>query len=275
MKPFLKWAGGKGRLLETLAPLFPLDIGQRRLVEPFLGGGAVFFALEPTRALLGDANEDLVLTYSSIRDYVEAVIVELRFLAINHSEDFYYVQREAFNRKEDRFRPQRAAQFIYLNRTCFNGLFRVNSSGAFNVPFGRYTNPEILNEELLRTASRVLRPHRVLASSFEKTLTHEFIGPHDFVYLDPPYDPIDEDSFVAYGKGGFGVEDQKLLREHFGCLHGQGAKLMLSNSDTAFVRELYKDFDITAIRAPRSVGAAAETRKDVGEVVIRNYKGVA
>jgi DNA adenine methylase len=236
----------------------------------------VFFHLEPSRALLADANADLMLTYVAVRDQVEDVITELRFLAFNHNEPFFYTQRDIFNeeRLERRYayRPRHAARFIYLNRTGFNGLWRVNAEGAYNVPFGRYDNPEILNEERLRAASVLLKPHRLLSLPFDLTLAHEFIGPHDFVYLDPPYAPLsDTANFAAYTEDGFDTNALRELRKHVDRLSSQGAKFMLSNSDTAIVREVFAGYGFTAIDAPRSVGASAETRGKVGEVVVRNY----
>ncbi len=282
--PFLKWVGGKGRLLNSLLPLLPANVDRMRHVEPFAGGAAMFFARNPERAVLADVNHDLVLTYNAVRDDVEGVIGKLGSLARGHSSEHYYAVRAAYN-SGARIAPRagrpaskrpgnspalRAAQFIYLNKTCFNGLHRVNRRGEFNVPAGRYSAPRILNEGLLRAASNILARTEVKYARFEELV--EYARPGDFVYLDPPYEPVsDTANFTAYTSGGFSRDDQTRLRDVVRVLDRRGCKVMLSNNDVPFIREIYREFDVTQVFAPRAVNSDASARGLVPEVVVRNY----
>lgn len=268
----MKWVGGKSRLLAQLAPLLPPGVDERRHVEPFLGGGAMFFARRPARALLADVNPALVGTYEAVRDDVEGVIAALTRLARRgHAEDAYYAVRERYNRERRAPKSERAAMFLYLNKTCFNGLHRVNRRGEFNVPEGRYKNPRILDEAGLRAASRVLRQVEIRHAGFEEMI--EYVRPGDFVYLDPPYEPVSETaSFTAYAAGdGFSRADQTRLRDVFAELDRRGAKLMLSNSDVPFIRELYARWRIDVVAAPRAINCDVRGRGLVSEVVVRNF----
>lgn len=231
----------------------------------------MFFARRPARALLADFNKALVETYLAVRDEVEAVLLELEVLATAHAAGSYYGVRERYNRGLGRPRAERAAMFIYLNKTCFNGLHRVNRRGEFNVPEGRYKNPRIFDPEGLRSASRALAGTEIRHASFEDLL--EYARPGDFVYLDPPYEPVsDTASFTAYATGdGFTRQDQRRLRDVFAILDRRGCKLMLSNSDVPFIRELYADFRIDRVVAPRAVNCDARRRGLVSELVVRNY----
>jgi len=268
--PIVKWVGGKGRLLPQLAPLLPPGVELMRHVEPFVGGGAVFFALRPPRALLCDVNPALVDTYTAVRDDVEAVIDQLRALAAGHDARAYYRVRDRYNRGRKLAPAQRAAMFIYLNKTCFNGLHRVNRRGEFNVPAGRYDNPRILNEDALRSASAELSRAELVCSGFERLLTAA--KPGDFVSLDPPYEPVSQTaSFTAYAQDGFGREDQLRLRDVYAVLDRRGCKLMLSNSDVPFIRDLYARWNIARVSASRAVNSDASKRGPVPEVVVRNY----
>ncbi|MGB8222882.1 MAG: DNA adenine methylase [Polyangiales bacterium] len=269
--PFVKWAGGKGRLLSQLRPLLPSGVEQMRHVEPFVGGGALFFARRPARALLTDINPTLVATYSAIRDDVAAVIGALRGLAHRHSKESYYEIRERYNEGRRVSVSQRAAMFIYLNKTCFNGLHRVNRKGAFNVPVGSYKNPRILNEDALHAASRALEGAQLRCEPFDALL--ESAKPGDFIYFDPPYEPVSQtSSFTSYARDGFSREDQTRLRDVYKALDRRGCKLMLSNSDVPFIRNLYRSFHIDTVAAPRAINCDAKKRGKVTEVLVRNYR---
>ena len=270
--PFIKWVGGKARLMDQLAPLFPAAADRMRHVEPFIGGGAMFFARDPSRALIGDVNPDLIGTYRAIRDDVDGVIAALRPLAAaGHGKDTYYAVRERYNTGEGRGEPLRAAMFVYLNKTCFNGLHRVNKKGHFNVPVGRYKNPKILEEAGLRAASGALSKADIRHQGFEELLDQA--RPGDFVYFDPPYEPVSRTaSFTSYAADGFSQDDQRRLRDVYRELDRRGCKLMLSNSDVPFIRELYADYQIDIIRAARAINSNASGRGKVNEVVVRNYR---
>ena len=268
--PFVKWVGGKGRLLSQLRPLLPPGAEQMRHVEPFVGGGALFFSRCPRRALLTDINPSLVATYTAIRDDVEGVIGGLSRLASRHSKERYYQVRERYNQGGRVSTSKRAAMFIYLNKTCFNGLHRVNRKGEFNVPVGAYKNPRILNEAALQAASEVLRGADLRCASFDTLL--ENAKPGDFVYFDPPYEPVSATaSFTSYARGGFSRDDQTRLRDVYKALDRRGCKLMLSNSDVPFIRDLYADFNVDTVAAPRAINCDATKRGKVSEVVVRNY----
>ncbi|MFO0714685.1 MAG: DNA adenine methylase [Sandaracinus sp.] len=269
--PFLKWVGGKGKLLTQLLPLLPPGVERMRHVEPFAGGAAMFFARRPERAVLCDFNRSLVDTYLAVRDDLESVIGELETLQMSHAAGSYYGVRDRYNGTRTQPRSERAAMFVYLNKTCFNGLHRVNRRGEFNVPEGRYKNPRILDEGGLRAASRALQRAEIKQAGFEAML--EYVRPGDFVYLDPPYEPVSETaSFTAYAAGdGFSRADQTRLRDVVLELDRRGAKIMLSNSDVPFIRELYAKLRIDTVAAPRAINCDARGRGLVSEVVVRNY----
>jgi DNA adenine methylase len=267
--PIVKWVGGKGKLLGQLLPLLPPGAERLRHVEPFAGGAAMFFARRPERALLCDVNPALVHTYEMVRGKVEDVIDELAYHAEHHDEGHYYRVRERYNRALDAG-PARAAMFIYLNKTCFNGLHRVNKSGAFNVPAGRYTNPRILDPDALRAASHELGRAELRCASFEVLLAEA--RPGDFVYLDPPYEPVSRTSnFTSYAQDGFSQDDQVRLRDVYAELDRRGCRAMLSNSDAPFVRQLYRRYRLDTVEAARAVSCDANGRGRISEVVVRNY----
>ncbi len=302
-RPFLKWAGGKGQLIEQFEPRFPpeLETGSiRTFVEPFVGAGAVFFHVAREypiqRAFLSDINEELVLTYNVIKRRVGELIDELRNISAAYLESgprererLYYDVRERFNRAKPSVRYtgrvtrpciERAAQVIFLNRTCFNGLFRTNSSGGFNVPFGRYRNPGIFAPDNLRRVSRLLNKTkaRIVRADFEDC--RDEVDHNTFVYFDPPYRPISATSnFTSYSRRGFDDAEQERLAAFFGRLDREtGAKLMLSNSDPTnlnprdrFFHRLYKGFTIDRVQAVRSINSNAQRRGAVHELVITNY----
>ncbi|HSM82740.1 MAG TPA: DNA adenine methylase [Nodosilinea sp.] len=263
-RPFLKWAGGKGRLLSQYEPFFPAQIDT--YYEPFLGGGAVFFHLagRVRRAVLGDINPELVNVYRCVRDEVEALIRHLREHQRWHSPDYYYQVRQ----RQGRSPVERAARLIYLNKTCYNGLYRENSQGHFNVPVGKYKNPAICDPSLLRAASAALQIAEIQTFPFEHLRSHPF-SPQDFVYFDPPYHPISAtSSFTGYSRYGFTSADQERLAEVFAALAAQGLGVMLSNSDCEFIRELYSGFSLHAILAARAINSRAGCRGKINELLI-------
>jgi len=270
-RPFVKWAGGKGQLLPQLCQFYPPAGTVERYVEPFLGSGAVFFhvkaTVRPRHALLWDNNRELVETFKAIRDDVGQVIKLLAKYREQHSRDFSLAMRE----KRPTSSAGTAARLIYLNRTCFNGLYRVNSRGIFNVPFGRYANPRILHEAGLRQAAAALAGSRIEAEDFRLLELEAKAG--DFIYFDPPYHPRSKTSgFTAYTRDLFGQTEQEKLALLYRKLDRKGCLLMLSNSDTPLVRELYQDFDIREVSARRSINSRADRRGPICELVVRNRK---
>ena len=267
-KPFVKWAGGKTKLLLELIARLPESYNNYH--EPFLGGGALYFNLLPENAILSDRNFELILCYKVIRDFIDDLIIDLKRHV--YEKDYYYSLREAD--RDDSFLAwdsvRRASRFIYLNKTCYNGLYRVNSKGQFNVPFGKYTNPTICDEENLRACSEILQGVTVEARDYLTIEVNANSG--DFVYLDPPYHPINETSdFTTYTPGGFGAEDQQYLADMCIDLSKRGVKFMLSNSDCEFIRSLYQGFNIEQVQATRSVNSKSNKRGKVNELIIRNY----
>jgi DNA adenine methylase len=264
-RPFLKWAGGKGRLIQQYIHYFPDEF--KTYYEPFLGGGAIFFYLLPNRAVLADINPALANVYRCIRDDVEAVIVLLSQYQQRHSKDHYYQIRS----NPGSTQIEKAAQLIYLNKTCFNGLYRENSKGEFNVPFGQYKNPRVCHPDLLRSAAIALQSADIKVQAFEVILDHAKTA-QDFVYFDPPYHPISPTSdFTAYSRHRFDQHDQRRLRDTFLELAQRGVKVMLSNSDCPFVRELYQDFQIHSIEAIRAINCNAKRRGKIMEVLVTSY----
>lgn len=268
--PFLKWVGGKAKLERAFAPLYPPGVALMRHVEPFMGGGALFFARAPKRALLCDINVDLVDTYQAVRDEVEVVLRHLQRLSKLHDEACFYQARERYNTRDHASTAERAALFIYLNKTCFNGLYRVNKRGHFNVPMGRYAKPAIADAETLRAASARLAGVELRCTPFQALI--ELAKPGDFIYLDPPYEPVSRTAnFTAYARDGFSQEDQRKLRDVFRELDRRGSKLMLSNSDTPLIRELYSGYKVDQVMAARAVSCDPGKRGPVVELVVRNY----
>lgn len=268
--PIIKWAGGKGQLLNQYEPLFPSNF--QNYHEPFVGGAAVFFHLSPRlnekQVWLTDGNEEIINLYQVVRDAVEEVIAHLERHQRQHCVQHYYIVRA--QNPADLPPAERAARTIYLNKTCYNGLYRVNSRGQFNVPMGRYKNPAILNAEALRLASRALQGVRLLACDFAKVV--ERAEPGDFVYFDPPYHPLSSTAnFTAYTAASFDEREQERLAEVYRALDKKGCLLMLSNSDTPLVRRLYASYDIRVIRARRAVNSRGDRRGPIDEVVVRNY----
>ncbi len=272
LQPFLKWAGGKRKVVPELEKHIPDDFGT--YFEPFVGGGALFFSLagRPTgppfrRAVLADNNKRLIRTYRAVRDRVDPLIELLLEYKSRHDKDFYYkVRAQDIDRKRDD--TSVGAWLIYLNKTAFNGLYRVNSRNGFNVPIGSYANPDICNEQRLRDCSRALRGVDLLHGSFQVVL--KLAKPGDLVYFDPPYVPLNDTArFTAYTRGGFGADAQELLRDVALELKRRGVTVILSNHDTPLVRELYaRDFTLRTIRVGRAINSKGSARGPVSEVVI-------
>ena len=268
-EPFLKWAGGKAQLLEQFKPLFPKKETYNRYIEPFLGGGAVFFYLEPKKAILSDLNKDLILAYKVIKNDLENLLIVLKDYQKKHNKDFYLRIRDEYN-ADHLDKITNTADLIYLNKSCFNGLYRVNKSGEFNVPFGNHKLFSV-NEEKFKLDSKVLKNAQLKNESFEKVLDYAQKG--DFIYFDPPYYPLNPtSSFTTYTNSSFLEKEQERLAEVFDTLDKRGCKLMLSNSDTEFIRTLYKKWHINKVNAKRFINCIAAKRGDVTEVVVRNYK---
>lgn len=267
-RPFVKWAGGKHQLLTEIRKHVPGDFS--RYWEPFVGGGAVFFNLVPGAATLVDANEELVNAYRVVQEDVETLIGELEKHA--HNEETFYSLREwdRLPSFEQRSAVERAARFIYLNKTCFNGLYRVNSKGQFNVPFGRYHNPTIADRVNLTLCSKALRGVEVECGSFLDIETR--VASNDFVYFDPPYIPLTStSSFTSYTADRFTIDMQTALRDLCVRLDSAGVKWLLSNSSSFIIRELYSGYRITSVKAQRAINAHANKRGVVEEVLIRNF----
>jgi DNA adenine methylase len=267
-RPFVKWAGGKKQLIDDLTTALPARFN--RYWEPFLGGGALFFSIQSKQAFLSDVNSELVNTYTVVRDSVDGLITELK-KHVYEEAHFYSVRDWDRAPEYNQMSPiKRAARFIFLNKTCFNGLHRVNSKGHFNVPFGRYSNPTITDELNLRACSHALSGARIEVQSYLSI--EEQVEQGDLVYLDPPYVPVSEtSSFTSYTKDGFGFSDQIALRDLFSRLASKGAYVMLSNSDSLFVEGLYQGFNIKEVSATRAINAKAADRGPVGEFIITNY----
>jgi DNA adenine methylase len=273
-KPFLKWAGGKGRLVPQLRQFYPQEFAD--YYEPFFGGGAVFFSLQVSGvAHINDINDDLMVAYTLIRDDVDTVVTQLKQLEKHYKlldeqgrQNFFYEQRTLFNETTDSI--EKTVLLIFLNRTCFNGLYRENKKGLFNVPFGRYTNPTICDESNLRAVAEYLRNTEISSVPFDQTVQTAKRG--DFVYFDPPYVPLTvTSSFTSYHEVGFSLEDQERLRDLFVMLDKRGCYVMLSNSDTTLVRELYADYKQTRVLAGRAINSKAANRSKIPELVVRNY----
>lgn len=268
-KPFLKWAGGKGALFPKIEKYLPSDYEKRRYVEPFVGGGAVFFRLRPKKAIINDSNPDLMNVYRVIRDNVEDLIKALKPKQKDvDSKEKYYEMRN----KKPRTPVTKAMRIIYLNKTCFNGLYRVNSKGGFNVPFGDNKNPELFIEDNLKEVSNLLAGTRIEEGDYYNLLS--LIKKNDFVYLDPPYDPLSEtSSFTSYTKEGFGFDRQEQLVEFCKKLDKKGTKFLLNNSSTDKLKTLYKDagFHIGTEDAPRVISSKGDKRIPVPELFVTNY----
>lgn len=268
-RPFVKWAGGKGALLADLKRRMPKRY--KRYVEPFVGGGAFFFSLAPREACIADTNAELILTYQVIRNDLDALIAELG--RHRYEREYYYEVRDWDRRSDfpDLSPAARAARFIFLNKTCFNGLYRVNSKGHFNVPFGSYSNPRILDRENLQLCSAALHATEIVHADY--TSIEENLREGDFVYFDPPYAPLSAtSSFTSYTSEGFDANDQVALRDLCVRLDQKGVLFMLSNSSSLWIRELYDRFVVHNVSAPRAINSKAAGRGPVNEIIVTNYR---
>jgi DNA adenine methylase len=278
VRPFLKWAGGKRQLLPEIVKYVPKRISKHTYYEPFIGGGALLFQLQPPKAVINDSNKELINCYKVIKDSLDELMEELSKNKYSNSETSYYEMRD-LDRSTKKYASlsevEKAARIIYLNKTCYNGLFRVNSQGQFNVPFGRYKNPNFLDDAVLIAVNKYLNSNDItlLNQDFAEAVKDANTG--DFVYLDPPYDPVSQTaSFTGYDVNGFNRDEQERLKEEFDALHKKGCKVMLSNSCTDFIMDLYKDYQDTIIkvRATRSINSNALKRGRVDEVLVLNYE---
>ncbi|MCR4403671.1 MAG: DNA adenine methylase [Firmicutes bacterium] len=263
-RPFVKWAGGKGQLVEQLAARMPGRYSAYH--EPFVGGGALFFHLTPKRAFLSDLNEELVNAFLVVKNDCESLLRRLR--QYKNSAEFYYEIRALDPKKLDSV--ERASRFIYLNKTCYNGLYRVNRQGRFNVPFGRYKNPVYADEVQLRLASQALQHADIRVADFEIVLDRA--EPGDFVYFDPPYQPIsDTSNFTSYTADAFDESQQRRLATVFRELDKRGCHVMLSNSDSPVIRDLYGGFRIETVMAKRYINCKGDRRGAIPEALVLNY----
>ena len=292
VKPFVKWAGGKTQLLPTIRDAYPEELGASitKYAEPFIGGGAVLFDIlsryHLEKIYISDVNAELINTYCVIRDECEALISSLSALKENYipksnedRKELFYECRTRFNilKKTEENKVELAALFIFLNRTCFNGLYRVNRKGEFNVPIGSYKNPAILDEDNLRNLSQALKRVEIVCADYRQSL--DFIDEQTFVYIDPPYRPLSEtSSFTEYAEGDFNDEAQRGLAEFVKQIDKKGAKVLLSNSDPKnadpkdeFFDELYADFLIQRISASRMINSKGTARGKISEILVSNY----
>lgn len=270
---FVKWAGGKTQLLSQFEPFIPNDFNS--YVEPFIGSGAMFFCMkknfEPDNIIISDNNEELINVYKTVQNDLEELLVLLQGHKNNHSKEYYYKIRSTL--VEDLSQLERAARFLYLNKTCFNGLYRVNSKGLFNVPIGSYKNPNIVNEKNLREANELLNGVTIKLQPFENSL--EDVKRGDFVYFDPPYYPLSKTAnFTSYTKNAFLDEEQNKLADVYHKMDQLNCKLMLSNSDTPFIHNLYSDngYRVEKVQARRMINSNASKRGAIDEVLVMNYE---
>ena len=278
--PVLKWVGGKRQILSNIMKYVPGDF--ESYYEPFLGGGAVLFAIQPRKAWVNDINSELMNVYTMIKNNVEELVESLKkhngaYKQHKKPQNYFYKIRE-LDRDKDTYNSltpvEKASRIIFLNKTCFNGLFRVNKAGQFNTPFGYYENPNIINEKTLRAVSNYFNKAdiKITCDDFETVLKNA--SESDFVYLDPPYDPLsDTASFTAYDRTGFDSEEQVRLSRVCHKLNKRGVRFLLSNSATSFIIDLYKskDYRIEIIKARRAVNARGDSRGNVEEVLVRNF----
>ncbi|VOR47705.1 modification methylase [Streptococcus pneumoniae] len=273
LQPFTKWTGGKRQLLPVIRELIPKTYN--RYFEPFVGGGALFFDLAPKDAVINDFNAELINCYQQIKDNPQELIEILKVHQEYNSKEYYLDLRSADRdeRIDMMSEVQRAARILYMLRVNFNGLYRVNSKNQFNVPYGRYKNPKIVDEELISAISVYINNNQleIKVGDFEKAIVDVRTG--DFVYFDPPYIPLSETSaFTYYTHEGFSFADQVRLRDAFKRLSDTGAYVMLSNSSSALVEELYKDFNIHYVEATRTNGAKSSSRGKISEIIVTNYE---
>lgn len=268
--PILKWVGGKRQLLSEIVPMINVKPGST-YVEPFLGGGAVLFDLQPKKAIVNDYNDELINVYVTVRDSAEELILELEKHKANNTEDYYYEVR-ALDRSEnycEMSNVEKAARILYLNKTCYNGLYRVNLAGQFNSPYGKYKNPNIVNATAIRAMSKYLNENKIEICNGDYREVLKRVRKGSFVYLDPPYMPISSSSsFTGYTENGFSYEQQIALKEECDKLRKKGISFVQSNSDCPEIRELYKEYEIKTVQAKRAINSNASKRGEINEVLI-------
>ena len=293
-KPFIKWVGGKGQLLPEINKLYPIELGKNinKYAEIFLGGGAVLFDILSKYKLdevyISDKNLELINTYKSIRDNVDILIKSLKemeeqYIPLNNEDRkiYYYEKREEYNSlkiNSEINNIEKAILFIFLNKTCFNGLYRVNKKGKFNVPMGAYKKPKICDEENLKNVSLTLRNVKIVYADYRES--EKFIDDKTFVYIDPPYRPLNiTSSFTSYTENDFNDKEQIELAEYINVLNKKGAKIVISNSDPKnndiddnFFDKLYKNYNINRVKATRMLNSNASLRGAINELLITNYK---
>lgn len=271
--PFLKWVGGKRQLLPKIIEHLPENLRELKYYEPFIGGGAVFLHLQPNNAVINDSNTELINVYNVIKSNLDELIADLKKHK-NTSEYFYKIR--GLDRSDDFLKLtniQRASRIIYLNKTCFNGLYRVNNAGEFNAPFGRYKKPNIVNEPTLKAVNKFLNRNKISINSGDYSNILKHANENSFVYIDPPYHPISENSnFTGYVKGGWNRFDQIRLREACDQLNKKGAKFLLSNSSAHFIKSQYENYNITTVKAIRAINSNGSDRGKIDEVLIKNYE---
>ncbi|MEM9265749.1 MAG: DNA adenine methylase [Cyanobacteria bacterium P01_F01_bin.13] len=270
LRPFLKWAGGKRQLVPELLRYAPAAYG--RYYEPFIGGGALLLTLQPEQATISDRNAELINCYQVVRDSVDDLIQNLQQHR-NEKDYFYEVRR--WDRQTEfaaKTAAQRAARIIFLNKTCYNGLFRVNSKGQFNAPFGRYKNPTIADEPVLRNVSEYFNRADITICQADFAAAVTGASQDDFVYFDPPYDPVSTTaSFTGYYRNGFDRTEQQRLKTMVDDLTRRNCKVLLSNAYTDFIRDLYQDYHCVRVSATRAINSNATKRGKVDEILVMNY----
>ncbi|ASG28504.1 DNA adenine methylase [Fusobacterium polymorphum] len=293
-KPFIKWVGGKGQLLPEINKLYPIELGKtiNKYAEIFIGGGAVLFDILSKYRLdevyISDKNLELINTYKSIRDNVDILIKSLKemeeqYISLNNENRkiYYYKKRQEYNSLKINIEEnniEKASLFIFLNKTCFNGLYRVNKKGEFNVPMGAYKNPKICDKENLKNVSMALKNVKIIYADYRES--ESFIDEKTFVYIDPPYRPLNtSSSFTSYTENDFSDKEQRELAEYINVLNKKGAKIVISNSDPKnndiddnFFDELYKNYNINRVKATRMLNSNASLRGAINELLITNYK---
>ncbi|GHU66190.1 site-specific DNA-methyltransferase (adenine-specific) [Spirochaetia bacterium] len=276
LKPFLKWAGGKRQLLPEIRKHLPPDFEKRVYYEPFAGAGAVLFDLQPEKAVIADINKELITAYSVVRDDPDGLIELLVLHGEKNCQEYYYKIRE-LDRDAAKYAglsdTEKAARTIYLNKTGYNGLYRVNSGGYFNVPWGRYKNPSLFDEASLRAIHEYLTIKNIELRCCDFENAVKDLGEDAFVYFDPPYHQSSKTGFISYQAGGFGEADQVRLRDLYVCLTKKNIPCLLSNADTPFIREIYqnKAFDVIPVKARRAINSDRSGRGRVNEVLIKNW----
>lgn len=272
LSPIVKWVGGKRQLLDEIIPLIPKNY--TTYVEPFVGGGAVLFDLQPQKAIINDLNEELINVYRVVKNSPNELLGLLEKHDKFNNEEYYYDIRKLD--REDSYSSmsdiEKAARIIYLNKTCFNGLFRVNQAGQFNSPYGRNKNPNIVNKPAILAMSKYFNNNniKILCGDYRSALNNLRKGA--FVYFDPPYMPLStSSSFTGYTENSFSAKDQEKLKKECDKLNNRGIKFLLSNSDHSLIRELYEGYTITTVKARRSINSKGNKRGEINEVLVRNY----